>query len=186
MKIDSSTTALLTLDFQNGILGAHPGHEAAIPLAAIAIEFARSQNFRRIIHVGLGFESGHPEVPDNQALFTPMKEKNLFVKGTKSAEFHPDLYKSGDLIVYKQRVAAFSENNLHMILRANQIKNLVFFGVATSGVVLSTVRRAFDLDYQCTILKDACFDRDEEVHRVLTTKVFPRQAKVLTVAEFVT
>jgi hypothetical protein len=29
-----------------------------------------------------------------------------------------------------------------------------------------------------------CYDRDEEVHRVLTTKVFPRQAAVLTVDEW--
>ena len=43
---------------------------------------------------------------------------------------------------------------------------------------------AADLDYQLVVLADACLHRDPEVHRVLTEKVFPRQADVLTVAEW--
>jgi hypothetical protein len=34
------------------------------------------------------------------------------------------------------------------------------------------------------VIKDCCSDRDPEVHRVLTEKVFSRQAKVITAAEF--
>ena len=60
----------------------------------------------------------------------------------------------------------------------------MLFGISTSGITLSTVRRAADLDYQCTILKDACYDADPEVHRVLTEKIFPIQATVLTVEAF--
>jgi nicotinamidase-related amidase len=39
--------------------------------------------------------------------------------------------------------------------------------------------------YRCVVLKDACFDRDEEVHRVLVEKIFPAQATVVTVEEFI-
>jgi nicotinamidase-related amidase len=88
-------------------------------------------------------------------------------------------------VVHKQRVGAFSENELHLILRARGIGNLVFFGITTSGIVLSTLRHAFDLDYRCVVLKDACFDRDEEVHRMLVKKIFPAQATVMTVEEFI-
>jgi hypothetical protein len=35
------------------------------------------------------------------------------------------------------------------------------------------------------VLRDAFFDRDEEVHRVLTEKIFPAQATVMTVGEFI-
>jgi hypothetical protein len=35
------------------------------------------------------------------------------------------------------------------------------------------------------VLGDACVDADPEVHRVLTEKVFPRQADVITVDEWV-
>ena len=58
-------------------------------------------------------------------------------------------------------------------------------GIATSGVVLSTLRQAADLDYRLTVLRDACADADAEVHRVLTEKVFPRQADVVDVAHWV-
>jgi hypothetical protein len=32
--------------------------------------------------------------------------------------------------------------------------------------VLSTLRRAYDLDYRCVVLKDTCYDADAEVHNV--------------------
>jgi nicotinamidase-related amidase len=88
-------------------------------------------------------------------------------------------------VVYKHRVSAFAENELHLILRAQGIENLVFFGISTSGITLSTLRHASDLDFRCIVLKDACFDADPEVHRVLTEKIFPIQARVLTVDAFI-
>jgi nicotinamidase-related amidase len=183
-KLDLKKTALLTLDCQMGIFGFVPGAEAIIPNAAKAVEFARKQPFQ-IIHVGLGFSEGYPEISDVESPFQRVKQNNLFVKGTPSAEFHSAIARPGELVVHKQRVGAFSENQLHLILRARRIENLVFFGIATSGIVLSTLRRAFDLDYRCVVLKDACFDADEEVHRVLTGKVFPAQATVVTVDAFI-
>jgi isochorismate hydrolase len=52
-------------------------------------------------------------------------------------------------------------------------------------IVLSTLRRAFDLDFRSVVFKDACFDADQEVHRVLTEKVFPVQTWVAATDEFV-
>jgi len=43
---------------------------------------------------------------------------------------------------------------------------------------------AGDQDYGLTVLYDYCANGNQEVHRVLTTKVFPRQAKVLTAEEW--
>lgn len=88
-------------------------------------------------------------------------------------------------VVTKFRVSAFAGSNLEVILRSKQIDTLILSGIATSGVVLSTVREAADKDYAITVLSDACLDADPEVHRVLTEKVFPRQADVLTVADWI-
>ena len=184
MKLDPNTTALLTLDLQQGILGFAAGAASVIPNAAKAAQFARKKKYH-IIHVGLGFAEGHPEIPDGHSRFGMVKTNNLFVKGTPSAEFHPSVALPGELVVHKQRVGAFSENQLHLILRSLGVVNLVLFGISTSGITLSTLRRAFDLDYNCVVLKDACFDTDPEVHRVLTEKVFAGQATVLTVDEFI-
>jgi nicotinamidase-related amidase len=182
MELDPKKTALLTLDFQKGIIGMVSGSEAVIATASKVVEFGRKKKYK-IIHVGLGFSEGHPEIPVDSG-FAKVKENNLFVKGASSAEFHNAIAHPDELVVYKQRVSAFSENNLQMILRSNHIENLVLFGISTSGITLSTLRRAFDLDFKCTVIKDACFDRDEEVHRVLTEKIFTAQATVLTAEAF--
>jgi nicotinamidase-related amidase len=60
----------------------------------------------------------------------------------------------------------------------------VLTGIATSGVVLSTLREAADRDFRLTVLSDACLDADPEVHRVLVEKVFPRQSEVLAVDQW--
>jgi nicotinamidase-related amidase len=185
MKLDPKKTAMLTLDLQKGIFGFAPASEAIIPNASKAVEFGRQKQYR-VIHVGLGFSPGHPEIADIDSPLKMVKQNNLFVKGTPSAEFHPSIFRADELVVYKQRVGAFSENHLYLILRSLGIENLVLFGISTSGITLSTLRRAFDLDFRCVVIKDACFDKDEEVHRVLTEKVFPAQATVVTVEALIT
>ncbi len=185
MTLDPKTTAMLTLDLQKGLLGFAPAAAEVIPAAAKAVAFAREKKYH-IIHVGLGFEKGHPEIPDSNTRFKMVKDNNLFVKGTQSAEFFSEVARPDDLVVYKQRVSGFTENQLHLILRSLGIQTLVMFGISTSGITLSTLRRAFDLDFQSFVIKDACFDSDAEVHRVLTEKIFPGQATVLTADEFIT
>ena len=98
---------------------------------------------------------------------------------------HPDLApQSGEVTVIKRRVSGFSGSDLEVVLRAFGIQHMVLAGVATSGAILSTVREAADKDYGITVLADCCSDNDEDVHRVLTTKVFPRQADVLNVEDW--
>jgi nicotinamidase-related amidase len=184
MDLNPQKTALLTLDFQKGILESVKGSEVILPQAAKAIEWARKKGFH-IIHVGLGFLEGHPEIPDLEMPFLRIKKNNLFVKGTASSEIHSSLILPKDLVVYKKRVGAFCGNELQLILRAKNIENLILLGISTSGIVLSTLRHAFDLDYRSIVLKDACFDPDEEVHRVLCEKIFPKQARVMTVNDFI-
>jgi nicotinamidase-related amidase len=185
MKLDPKKTAVLTLDMQDGILGFAPGATVAFPKAAEVVEAARKGGFL-LIHVGIGFEPGYPEISPKNKRFGMVKEKGVFVKGSDTAKINSALYKPGDTIIYKHRVGAFAGNSLYMILQAQGIENLVFFGISTSGIVLSTIRAAFDLDFQPFVIKDACFDPDEEVHRVLTEKVFAHQGTVLTAKEFVT
>jgi nicotinamidase-related amidase len=184
MKLNPQKTALLTLDLQKGVLDLVPGSERVMTVAAQAVAFARQNQFR-IIHVGIAFSEGHPEIPDFESLFLRIKRNNYFVKGTPSVGFHGDIFHPDDLVIYKQRVGAFSDNHLELLLRSRGVEHLVFFGVATSGIVLSTLRRAFDLDFRSVVLKDACFDSDQEVHRVLTENVFPMQAWVATTDEFI-
>jgi nicotinamidase-related amidase len=103
----------------------------------------------------------------------------------EATQIHPALGpRAEDPVVLKKRVSAFAGSDLEVLLRSLEITHLVLTGIATSGVVLSTLREAADRDYELTVLSDACADADEEVHRMLTEKVFPRQAEVLSVAEW--
>lgn len=61
---------------------------------------------------------------------------------------------------------------------------MILTGIATSGVVLSTLREAADKDYQLTVLSDCCADADEEVHQILINKIFSRQADVMTINQW--
>jgi nicotinamidase-related amidase len=93
--------------------------------------------------------------------------------------------RDGEVVVTKKRVSAFAGSDLQVVLRAQGIEELILTGIATSGVVLSTLRAAADMDYRLTVIADCCADRDDEVHRVLTTKVFPRQADVVSADEWI-
>jgi nicotinamidase-related amidase len=60
------------------------------------------------------------------------------------------------------------------------VDTLVLLGVATSGVVLSTLLHASDADYKILVVKDCCADLDLELHACLTEKFFPQRATVIT------
>jgi nicotinamidase-related amidase len=135
--------------------------------------------------VVVGFRPGYPEVSTRNKMFGALARNGLADGGDQATQIHPDVAaEPGDIIVTKRRVSAFAGSDLDMVLRAGDIDHLVLTGIATSGVVLSTVRQAADLDFGLTVLADGCLDADPEVHRVLTEKVFPRQADVVTVADW--
>jgi len=88
-----------------------------------------------------------------------------------------------EVVVGKHRVNALFGTALDLIWRANGIETILLLGYATSGVVLSTVRYAADLDYRLLVVEDCCADQDAEVHDFLMQRLLPRQAEVVTAAE---
>ena len=109
-----------------------------------------------------------------------------FEEEDAATQIHPAVAPlATEIVVTKRRVSAFAGSDLDMVLRSSEVDELVLCGISTSGVVLSTLRQAADLDYQLVVLQDGCADLDPEVHRVLLEKVFPRQADVVTVDDWV-
>src|SRR5580692_3859040 len=164
-------TVLLVMDVQWGIVERFSGDGGYLPRLAGAIDAARAADIP-VIYVAVGFRPGYPEVSARNKSFSAVASAGRFAPG------------DGDLIVTKRRVSAFAGSDLDVLLRGLGAGTLVLAGIATSGVVLSTLRQAADLDYRLVVLEDGCLDADLEVHQVLTGKVFPRQADVLTVAEW--
>ncbi|MBO0868199.1 MAG: cysteine hydrolase [Micromonosporaceae bacterium] len=180
-----SDSVLLVMDFQQGIVE-RLGDASVVDAATRAIAAARAKDIH-VMFVRIGFRPGYPEVAGSNLAFAASAQA-----GDTMTEDHPATQLHGALqrrpdepIVLKRRVSAFSGSDLAVLLRAAGASQLVLAGIATSGVVLSTLRQAADLDYRLTVLADACADRDAEVHRVLMEKVFPRQATVTTTDEWV-
>jgi nicotinamidase-related amidase len=174
------------MDYQTGIVSGYGGDDqAGLLQRAQAVLAAVRASRVLVIHVVVGFRPGHPEISPRNASFSVAKKAGRFVAGDPDAEIHPAVRpESGEIIVTKRRVSAFSGSDLELVLRAKGIETLALMGIATSGVVLSTVRHAADSDYGLVVLSDCCGDRDPEVHRCLMEKVFPRQATVVTGEEF--
>jgi len=172
------------MDMQMGIIGTMPDTGELIGNVAKAIANARDKKIP-VIYVVVGFRQGAPEINLNNKSFAAGKEKFAITNMDEFMEIHPEIAPvAGEIKVIKRRISAFTGSDLEVVLRAFGTRHLVLTGVATSGVVLSTIREAADKDFLLTVLDDCCADRDEEVHQVLTTKVFPRQADVLSVDQW--
>jgi nicotinamidase-related amidase len=183
--IDPARAVVLSMDFQNDIVTNFvPTDPGLLGRAARVLQAARQAGIP-VIHVVVQFRPGYPEVAD-RGMFKMVKGMNRLAEGTDGAAIHAEVApQPGDVIVTKRRVSAFTGSDLDCVLRGLGRTQLVLFGVATSGVVLSTVRQAADLDFEMRVVADCCADRDPEVHRVLTEKVFAMMAPAMSADEFV-
>jgi nicotinamidase-related amidase len=178
------STALLVMDVQQGIVDRFGGDEGYLPRLAAAVQATRAAGIR-VIYVTVGFRAGYPEVSERNKSFAAIAGTGRMADGDPGSAIHPAVAPaSGDVIITKRRISAFTGSDLEVVLRAAGIDHLVLTGIATSGVVLSTLRQAADLDYRLSVLADGCLDADPEVHRVLVDKVFPRQADVLGITDW--
>ena len=178
------SAALLLMDLQRSIVDRYgESGEAVARRAGEAAGAARAAGVP-VILVRVAFRPGHPEVSPSNRTFSALRDAGGMLETDEL--IHPAVgAQPEDVIVTKRRVSAFAGSDLDVVLRAAGVRHLVLGGIATSGVVLSTTRAAADLDFDLTILRDACADADEEVHRVLLDKVLARQAEVVDVADWV-
>ena len=176
-----SHTALLVMDVQAGIVTRFAQTGDLLERINTAITAARAAQIP-VIYVVVAFRPGYPEISPRNKSFSAIKQQQSSLQAAMTAtEIHPAIApQPTDIVVTKRRVSAFSGSDLEVVLGAQGIAHLALCGIATSGVVLSTLREAADKDYQLTVLSDCCVDSDEEVQRVLLSKVFPRQAEVVT------
>ncbi|KAJ5934186.1 hypothetical protein N7466_003733 [Penicillium verhagenii] len=179
-------TVLLVADVQNGVvdlvLGSSSHKDEYLRRMSTAIIAARRAGVQ-VIYCVIDLRKGYPEVKVNSALHNALKFMGRFLQSDGSTDIHADIApQEGDLLVHKRRVSAFVGSDLEIILRSQGIENLIVTGLSTSGVVLSTVRQAADLDFNVTVLEDLCFEMEsqEDTHKLLIEKVFPAQATVKT------
>ncbi len=187
LKFDKSRTALLMMDFQEGIVAGmpEPRRSAVLEQARAALEAARRAGIF-VAYVSVRLRPGYPDVSPRNKRSSAAKEAGRLLEGTPAVEITPSLAPGdGEPLVVKRRVGAFIGSDLDVVLHSHDIATLVLTGFATSGVVLTTLRMAADMDYDLIVLEDCCGDGNPEVHRVLMESVFPTQATIAKAQDFI-
>jgi nicotinamidase-related amidase len=188
LTFDFDRTAVVALDCQAGVVSIYVKPAEAFLARASGVLGAARKARLPVIHVKVGFRPGLPEVSARNKLLASIKastEHQRLFEGSVGA-IHPALGpEESDLVVTKHRLSAFAGTDLEMLLRAKDIHTLILFGIATSGVVLSTLLEACDADYNVVVISDCCTDLDPQLHEALIARLFPQRGLVVTAAETV-
>lgn len=179
-----SGSALLVMDAQESIAARVPGSDMALRRMAAAVGRAREAGVP-VIHVTIAFRDGHPEVSEHNRVLSGTRRRAGLLASDPGTRVHPALAPApGEVTVVKRRVSSFCGTDLELILRAGAVSSLVLAGFTTSGVVLATALAAVDLDFEITVLGDACADHDVRVHDLLLSGVLGRRGDVVPVDDW--
>lgn len=126
------------------------------------------------------FSPGYPEVSPANKNGLGIREMGLFT----ADEIAPELARRpSEPLIVARRASVFHGTELQVRLSASGIDTLIMAGIASTGVVLSSVAYASDADYRLYTVKDCCHDPDEVVHERLFATAFASRTTVLNLVE---
>ncbi len=165
--LDPKRTALLVMDFQQGVLQRMPGLEPLLARVQGAIANMRDHG-GTIGYVRVAFtDEDWAAIPPANQIFARAAQNRMMHDEDPSTAIHDSLGpQPGDIVVRKTRVGAMSTTDLDRQLRDRGIDTLVLAGISTSGVVLSTLTEAADRDYRLYVLSDGTEDPDQQARDV--------------------
>jgi len=106
-----------------------------------------------------------------------IKQLGLFIDDAPS----PELARRDDEpLIVAHRASVFFGTDLQARLAAQHIDTLIMVGIASTGVVLSSVAYASDADFRLYTVKDCCYDPDPVVHEHLFATAFETRTTVLS------
>ena len=180
-RINPSTSALLLIDLQNGIL--------SLPLAPYTAEqvvtqtghlldaFHKAKGMVVRVRVDLA-QLQHPSVDK------PTTNPNAPPPPALASELSPQLApEPSDLVVTKRQWGAFYATELDQQLRRRGIRTIVLGGITTNFGVESTARSAFDRGYELIFVEDAMTSVDAQAHTFATSGIFPYMGRVRSTAD---
>ena len=172
-----STTAFLFMDFQTGIVMRIADQaEGLLQRTRTVLDAARTSG-AFVGFVRVAFRPGFPEISRSQPVVRPGEGERRDAAGPARDRHRLGRGAAGERESRSSSSTAWARSSgpdyFETLLRARRVETLVLLGIATSGVVLSTLRYAADMDYRIVVASDGCADMDPEVHRVLMEKCFP-------------
>lgn len=187
LELNPGATALLVMDCQVNILSSLAASEKSKVLTNVArATGAARKGGVAVIYVVVQFREGYPEVSGRNPLFSAIRQAGRLRETDPDSRIADEVRpQPGEVVVAKKRISAFAGSDLEIILRAKGIDSLVLAGVSSLGVVESTARAAFDMDFRLFVLGDCCSDRDPEAHHIAMTRVLPRISTVCSTDELI-
>ena len=180
LYLDSRKTALVAIDLQNAIMGIrtapYPATEVVQRNRQIADDLRARGGLVVWVRVNLKQFIQLPVDEPSPLAGKPLPDELSEI--VRSAGFQ-----DGDLLVTKRHWGAFAGTPLEQELRSRGIDTVVLTGVSTNGGVESTLRQGTGLAFGFVVVEDACSGQDAEEHRFAFERIFPRLARVRTVAE---
>jgi nicotinamidase-related amidase len=194
---DPSTSALLVLHYQNGLVrhegvfafsgtAAQVEKHGCLEKTAAVLDAARAAGIP-VIYVNIAYRPGFPELKKpTYPLIESIQERNAFLRDSWDAEVPEELEpQPDDIVVINFDSSAFSHTDLDCILRAKGVKRLFLAGIATNWVVESTTRYGAELGYDVTVLEDCCQGFSDELHDFAVAQTLPYYATLATSSDFV-
>lgn len=96
----------------------------------------------------------------------------FFLPNTPGAEIHSLVAPLADeKVITKHYPNSFRETDLEKYLTSKGIKNLVITGMMTDVCVEATTRAAMDLNFNNTVISDACATRDRDLNGEIVSAI---------------
>jgi len=184
LELNTSKTALVVIDLQEGILpfagGPHSAQDVVARSAKLAEKFRAngapvimvrvgwSKDFAEALKQPVDAQAGAHALPDNWWVYPQALGK-----------------KDSDIEVTKRQWGAFYGTDLELQLRRRGIDTIVLCGISTNIGVESTARNAWELGFNLVIAEDACSAASSEQHQGSMMNIFPRIGRVRSTEEVI-
>jgi len=183
IEIDPSTTALVVIDLQKGIISFPAAPHATASVVANAASLARAFRAKGssvfLVRVTPSSDKKDALTPETDS--APMPRGNM---PAEWADIVPELGpEPNDFVITKRQWGAFYGTELDLQLRRRGIRTIVLCGIATAIGVESTARAAYELGYNQVFVEDAMSSRSAEEHAASVGAIFPRMGRVRSTAE---
>jgi nicotinamidase-related amidase len=184
LDLDASTTALVLIDLQKGIVSRTLAPHSADNVIQRSVQLARACRAKGgpIVAVHVAFS---PDGADR--LRQPVDEAMVVPPGGFPADwsdFAPEIaVLEADATITKKQWGAFHGTELDLQLRRRGVKTIILCGIATNFGVEMTAREAWQHGYNVVVAEDACSSVDLELHRFAIGRILPRISRVRSTDE---
>jgi nicotinamidase-related amidase len=183
-KIDPSSSALVLIDLQKGIMSMPTAPHASADVLARGVALA--ERFRAlhapVVLVRVGWSQDYAE-----ALKQPVDQPPQLPPGGLPQDWMEIPKALGpaatDILVVKRQWNAFFGTELDLQLRRRGVRTIVLGGISSHVGVEGTARAGWELGYHLILAEDATSSTIEAAHRFSFATIMPRLGRVRPTAE---